>query len=119
MSTRTRLTAAVAAILSALALSAPAWAGPSDRQPAQVRLTLGEARHYARVGAGYMAVGMNGPHKPRVGKCGTDDTLGRKLWMCGVTLQGADAHCTLVVWVWGTRTGDRIYEYHRLRCTAA
>lgn len=110
---------AVVLITVAIALVAsPSWAGPSDKQPAQVRLTLGEARHYAHVGAGYMAQGMVGPTKPKVGSCARDAALGAKLWKCPVEAGGSDTHCTLVVWVWGSRNASRYYEYHRLRCSA-
>lgn len=98
-----------------LALSAaPAWSGPSEKQPAQVSLTLGEARYYARTGAGYLAAALANPEKPRIGECTT--LRGRLLWACPATIEGSDTRCSVTVWVWGSKNMDRYYEYHGLRC---
>lgn len=114
---RIRLAVALAFILGAVALATPAWAGPNAHQPAQVRLTLGEARHYARVSSDYVTVGMDHHQKAKVGACTPDAKLDRKLWKCDVSMVGAQAHCTMVVWIWGERDGGRVYEYHNLRCS--
>jgi hypothetical protein len=102
----------VSAVL--MALPAAAWAGPSEKQPAQVRLTLGEARYYARTGASYLADGLASPSKPHLGKCST--LRGRLLWACPATVEGTGVRCSVIVWVWGSRNADRYYEYHQLRC---
>jgi hypothetical protein len=117
MTHRIRIAAAMlCAFLIASQAGGTSWAGPSERQPADVKLKLGEARHYARVGAGYLAGALAHPDKPRIGDCAT--LRGRLLWACPATVEGADTRCTVTVWVWGSKTADRYYEFHGLRCTS-